>query len=207
MIGERLILASGSPRRRQLLAEAGFTFDVVVPDPGLEHGIRSDLSPAELVVHAALVKAQAVAAEIDRGIVMAADTVAVCDDRILGKPGDREDARQMLAALSGKRHHALTGVCLWHRPSNHRRTFLERTELEMDSLSPDQIERYLDSGEWAGKAGAFGYQDRLDWIHVIAGSENNVVGLPVERLAAWLNDLVNSLAGSTGKAIPPAEPY
>jgi predicted house-cleaning NTP pyrophosphatase (Maf/HAM1 superfamily)/very-short-patch-repair endonuclease len=350
-----LILASRSPRRRELLTEAGYEFMVVPPAEDVECGICSESSPAGLVTELAYRKAAAVARQLqsetkDRAIgrgrgrpgspeavILAADTVAECDGFILGKPRDEAEARMMLERLSGREHRVLSGVCLWpltlplppgegrgegalsrpaqqllpadllqfarklrttqsdaeslmwhllrnrrlarckfrrqhpinpyvldfychekrlaievdggqHNTAYARRTDEKRsrflanqgirvvrfwnhdvlqdtdtvleaiwrtlqadedtltpnpspigrggplvrvavTRLRMDLLSDMQLEDYLASGAWEGKAGAFGYQDRLGWVHIVEGSESNVVGLPMELLAEMLREV------------------
>ena len=188
-----LILASQSPRRRQLLTDHGFEFTVNAPDDSIERGICSKCSPEELVLESAFVKARAIARELETGLVLAADTVAVCKSEILGKPVDREHAEKMLKLMSGQMHHVLTGVCLWHRPSDSRSLHLEQTMLRMDPLSESQLKLILDSDGWIGKAGGVGYQDGLDWLHIESGLESNVVGLPVERLESWIAELLDSV--------------
>lgn len=183
---EPMILASQSPRRRQLLAAAGYSFTCRPPADHVECGACSTQPPRGLVAESSWLKAAAIAQDVDRAVILAADTVAVCRGEILGKPRDEDDARRMLESLSGKRHAVLTGVTLWHRPSGARLTRVEETWLRMDPLQPQQLEAFLASDEWIGKAGAFGYQDGLDWVHVEQGLESNVVGLPVERLPEWL---------------------
>jgi len=182
----KLILASQSPRRRELLEAAGYDFEVRRPSPSAESGLRSGESPAEFAARLAYQKAADVAGRIEAGLVLACDTVAECDGRILGKPKDEADARAMLASLSGRRHRVLSGVCLWRVPSGRPIVRVAETTLRMDVLSDEQIDRYLAGGGWKGKAGAFGYQDRLGWVHVLEGSESNVVGLPMELLAEML---------------------
>ncbi len=194
----KLILASQSPRRRQLLEAAGFEFEVKPADDSVERvvterGLCSNCSPEELVLESAFVKARAVAAEYRAGLVLGADTVAHCKSEILGKPVDRDHAERMLRLMSGTSHQVLTGVCLWHRPSNIYTSHLERTSLRMDELSEEQLDKILDSDAWIGKAGAFGYQDGLDWLHIEKGLESNVVGLPVERLELWISELVQKV--------------
>jgi len=208
-----LILASSSPRRRQLLTEAGYKFVVVPTDEDVECGVCSESGPAGLVAELAYRKAAAVRQQLlkqgsqanGKGqdlIIVAADTVAECDGFILGKPRDECDARAMLSRLSGRDHRVLTGVCVWPlaasesaadagEPPNGREHFVSRirvevTRLRMDALSEEQLADYLGSGDWEGKAGGFGYQDRLGWVHVVEGSESNVVGLPLELLAKML---------------------
>jgi len=189
-----LILASQSPRRRQLLSEAGFSFEVIAPDDSVEKGICSNCGPEQLVIDAAVAKATAIAQEIDHGIILGADTVASCKAEILGKPVDVDHARAMLKLMSGTVHHVLTGVCLWHRPSNKFASYLERTTLEMEKLSEKKIEDYLDTDQWIEKAGAFGYQDGLDFVRIIEGLESTVVGLPVEKIQSWINNLMGKIA-------------
>ena len=189
----KLVLASQSPRRRMLLEENGFEFEVIAPHDSVEKGVCSKCSPEELVIESAFVKARAIASQVESGIVLAADTVAECRAEILGKPVDRDHAEKMLRLMSGKSHQVLTGVCLWHRPSDKYVVKMEQTILKMDELSEEQLEVILESDNWIGKAGAFGYQDGLDWVHVQAGLESNVVGLPVERLDAWIEELMTEV--------------
>jgi septum formation protein len=177
-----LVLASGSPRRRELLCNAGYRFQVDLPSEGAECGICSRESPPELVARLAYQKARDVAPRWAAGLILSADTVASCGGRILGKPQDRRHAKEMLELLRGRRHEVYTGVCLWHRPSERRLVDVSCSVLQMAQLPDSRLEAYLDSGLWEGKAGAFGYQDELDWVRVIEGSESNVVGLPLERL-------------------------
>jgi septum formation protein len=122
-------------------------------------------------------------------MVLAADTVAECDGFVLGKPQDEEHARAMLRQLSGREHRVLTGVCLWRLGDSQPLVRVAATTLRMDPLSDAQLDEYLASGQWEGKAGAFGYQDRLGWVHIVEGSESNVVGLPMETLAEMLDQL------------------
>ncbi len=192
-----LILASSSPRRQQLLREAGYEFRVVAPDPQVECGICSTGGPVELVRELALRKATDVARQLhDSGhggevVLLAADTVAECQGHILGKPIDEEDAARMLRLMRGRPHHVVTGICIWRLPadtSEAESPYIEAvvTELRMDEISDEAIDEYIATGGWEGKAGGFGYQDRLGWIHVRHGSESNVVGLPLERVSELL---------------------
>jgi septum formation protein len=181
-----LILGSGSPRRRQLLTEAGYTFQVIRPDDSAEQGNELRESPRELVVRLARQKAADVARQVERGVVVACDTIVECGGHVLGKPPHREDASRMLRLLRSRIHHVYSGVCLWRRPDDRILANVDVTKLRMDNRSDRDIEEYLDSGDWQGKAGAFGYQDRHHWIHIIKGSESNVVGLPMELLAEML---------------------
>jgi len=182
----KLILASQSPRRRELLTQAGYSFEVVLPHEHAECGICSRETPSELVSRLAYQKARDVALRQPLGIVLGCDTVAECCGQILGKPRDREHAGQMLSLMRGRRHHVYSGLCLWSRPDDRTWGAVEVTELVMDDLADNELSAYLDGDDWQGKAGAFGYQDGLDWVHIVRGSESNVVGLPLERLADLL---------------------
>lgn len=194
-----LILASGSPQRSKLLREAGYTFRVVVPGVAAECGVCSRETPGELVARLACQKAADVVKQLRQEPVspradeqIAADAVVACDTlceclgQILGKPVDRDHARRMLLVLSGREHHVYSGLCIWPLGSGLREVQVARTTLRMDRLDEAQIEEYLASGLWEGKAGAFGYQDRAGWLHVVEGSETNVIGLPIELLDEML---------------------
>lgn len=185
----KLILASQSPRRQQLLRDAGYDFEVVIPEETAECGVCSRETPPEMVARLALQKARDVANRTEKGLVLSCDTVVDCHGRILGKPRSREHAREMLYWLRGYDHTVYSGVCLWRRPGDQRLVKTAATRLRMDTLPDKHLEDYLESEAWEGKAGAFGYQDRLGWIHVIDGSESNVVGLPLELLADMLHEL------------------
>jgi septum formation protein len=187
----RLILASGSPRRRQLLEEAGYEIDVIAPRDDVECGVCSQNGPAGLVTDLAFRKASAVRDQLELPqptILVAADTVAECDGFVLGKPRDEAHARAMLQQLRGRAHRVLTGVCVWPLDQAEPAIRVAVTQLVMDELSDEAIDEYLATGEWRGKAGAFGYQDRLGWVHVAEGSESNVEGLPMEMLKEMLKD-------------------
>jgi septum formation protein len=185
--GRRLILASGSPRRAQLLAAAGYTFSVEPPSEAAEDEAAPGESAHAVVQRLAYQKAADVAARVGPSMVLAADTIACCDDCLLGKPADRDHAEQMIRQLSGRVHSVLTGLCLWQVPSGRRVIEVVETDLVMETLSDSAIREHLDSMRWQGKAGAFGYQDANDWLRIVGGgSPSNVVGLPMERLAEVL---------------------
>jgi septum formation protein len=129
-----------------------------------------------------------IAERSDVALVIGCDTVAECVGQILGKPENREHAGQMLRRMSGREHHVYSGVCLLKPGGSEPHVRVAATRLRMDPLSDADIEGYLDSGLWQGKAGAFGYQDELGWIHILEGSESNVVGLPLEILSKMLGD-------------------
>lgn len=186
----RLVLASSSPRRRELMSEHGYGFEVVAPHDSAECGICSRETPPEMVARLAWQKAKDVAERIeDPAIIIGCDTVAECCGQILGKPKNLEHARQMLQLLRGRVHHVYSGVCLWLRPSEEHHVLVDVTKLRMDDIPDQEIEAYLATGQWEGKAGAFGFQDRIGWIHIVEGSESNVVGLPMELLARMLESV------------------
>jgi septum formation protein len=181
-----LILASSSPRRSKLLESWGFRFRVIEPDPTAECGVCSRETPPELVARLAYQKAANVIDKIDHGTVLACDTVAECVGIILGKPTDRDHAREMLQRLRGREHRVYSGVCLWEKSSAHRSVQVAVSTLYMDLISDQQLESFLDTDEWVGKAGAFGFQDGPPWIELRSGSATNVVGLPMELLGDML---------------------
>jgi septum formation protein len=193
--GFKLVLASGSPQRKRLLADAGYDFETIEPGALAECGVCSRESPGELVARLARQKAADVAAQLrlrretaPGRIIVACDTVAECLGQILGKPADRQHARRMLETLRGQLHRVYSGLCLWELSTGRVQVQVARTTLEMDRLDDARIEEYLDGGGWQGKAGAFGYQDRAGWLRIVEGSESNVVGLPLELLSEMLAD-------------------
>jgi septum formation protein len=186
---EPLILASQSPRRRELMTRAGYDFRVDVPDDSAECGVCSQETPPELVARLAFQKAANVAQRTKSGVVIGCDTVAECQGSILGKPADRQHARQMLQLMRGREHRVYSGLCLWKRPEDVKRLDVDVTRLRMAPITDEDLEQYLETDAWEGKAGAFGYQDGLPWIEILAGSASNVVGLPMELLERMLAQL------------------
>jgi septum formation protein len=181
-----LILASQSPRRRQLLEAAGYEFEVILPSVDAESGLCSGESAKEMVARFGKQKADSVARGVDDGIVVGCDTVAECNGQILGKPKDQDHAEQMLRLLRGREHFVHSGLCLWQRPIDRVEVAIDTTVLTMKDITDSQLQEYLDGDQWIGKAGAFGYQDRTGWLEIIQGSESNVVGLPMELLKRML---------------------
>jgi septum formation protein len=181
----KLILASASPRRRQLLAEAGYAFevepsDVPEPDPA------SETSPAEYAAHLAWRKAMAVARRRGSGLILAADTVCAVGSQILNKPADRADAERMIRLQEGHDTDVITGLCLYLADRDEWLGAVEVSVVRFRPLSDPERKAYLDSGRWEGKSGAYGVQDRDPFVSVVRGSFSNVVGLPMERLASLL---------------------
>ena len=191
MTALRIILASSSPRRRELLAESGYVFQVMPPSDFAEDAGRPRETPPELVMRLARQKAGDVAPQVDRGIVIGCDTVVECGGQILGKPRDRRHAREMLKKLRGQVHHVYSAICLWRRPDDKTKVKVDVTKLKMETILDAELESYLESGLWEGKAGAFGYQDRHGWLKIVAGSESNVVGLPLELLKKMLDEFAS----------------
>ena len=149
-------------------------------------------SLADYVRRLAFAKAHAVASGPEApptGTILACDTVAEVDGRILGKPVDRSDARRMLLELSGRRHRVVSGVCLWPWPGGAPHQGDAESVLEMGELTDDFLGWYLDSGMWAGKAGACGFQDERLPLTLVSGSPSNVVGLPLELVREMLSRL------------------
>src|SRR5688500_1557535 len=145
----RLILASQSPRRRDLLSEHGYAFEVVPPHDSAECGICSRETPPEMVARLAWQKAKDVAERIDdEAIVIGCDTVAECCGLILGKPKNVEHAREMLHLLRGREHRVYSGLCLWVRPGEEHHVMVDVTHLHMDAISDADVDEYLESGQW-----------------------------------------------------------
>ncbi len=180
-----LILASGSPRRKELLARTGRTFRVVVSDA--DESTAVDVPPADVAIDNARAKALAVAVDAPSGAtVIGADTIVVLDGRIFGKPVDEADAARMLGELSGRTHQVITGVCLVR--NGRCETFAETTDVCFRSLSDAEIASYVATGEPLDKAGAYGIQGAAGaFVDHIEGDYDNVVGLPVTRLERALD--------------------
>ncbi|MBT8420615.1 MAG: septum formation protein Maf [Gammaproteobacteria bacterium] len=191
-----IILASQSPRRRQLLADAGYDFVVVPPNESAECGIYENEPPARMVTRLARQKAADVVTRVENGIVLGCDTVVECCGQILGKPYDAAHARQMLQLLRGGNHRVFSGLCLWEAGASRHAVEAAVTELAMAHLTDTRIEDYLAGGQWEDKAGAFGYQDGHDWLRILEGSESNVVGLPLELLERMLSNFALTAKGS-----------
>lgn len=200
----KIILASGSPRRKQLLAQTGFEFEICISQ--CEEKITSS-DPKKVCMELSLQKALDVASMIkaynqkhddiasDRDlIIIGADTIVAIDDEILGKPKDDDEAVQMLKKLSGKEHDVYTGVSFVFMSSDGRvgeHSFYERTGVSVYDLDDEEIKDYVDSGEPLDKAGAYGIQGSFaKYIKEISGDYFNVVGLPVARLYHELKELL-----------------
>jgi septum formation protein len=182
---EKLVLASSSPRRTELLNRAGWPHEVLVA--GIDESVRPQEDPATYVRRLARSKAEAVAERLPEGVVLGADTTVVIDDQILGQPHDDADARRMLNLLSGKWHEVLTGVALV-RVGGETRVAHETTRVRFAQMSESEIDWYIASGEPAGKAGAYGIQGKAAlFIEEIEGDYFNIMGLPI-RLVYELSE-------------------
>ena len=187
-----IVLASGSPRRRDLLTAAGFSVAVVPPD--LDETAHPGEPPPALVERLAREKAAAVAEGRD-ALVVAGDTVVVLDDSILGKPRDGADAGRMLRQLSGRTHAVLGGWCVRRR--SQVLSGVERTEVRFRTISDAEIEAYIATGEPRDKAGAYGIQERGGaFVETVMGSFDNVVGLPLATVRA----AILALSGGAGRS-------
>lgn len=181
-VPRRLVLASASPRRRDLLGGAGF--EVIIRPADVEE-LTGGLSPCDLVLANAEMKALSVAAVTAGDLVLGADTVVVLDGEILGKPRDLIHAAEMLARLGGRVHEVLTGVCLLRGGAASRCSFVESTRVSFRALDRAMIADYLGDIDPFDKAGAYAAQeDRGRLIERIEGSLENVIGLPVARVLA-----------------------
>jgi septum formation protein len=182
----KLILASSSPRRADLLAAAGYVFEIRVAE--VDETPLPGETAAALVRRLAELKARTVARGPDE-LVLAADTTVACDGDIMNKPADEADAAGMLRRLGGRAHEVFTGVSLRH--AGGAETFVERTVVWFDTLSDADIAWYVASGEPLGKAGAYGIQGRASrFVTRVEGSYSNVVGLPTAQVAKHLAKFV-----------------
>jgi septum formation protein len=185
----KLILASASPRRAQILRDAGISFSVL--SSAIDETPYPNETPHQLVQRLANAKAELVAARaVGPAILVAADTVVVIDGQILGKPRSTDDARRMLQLFSGRTHSVITGVSVIRLPEMERRQFIDTTLVTFANLSRDQISRYLATEEPYDKAGAYAIQGHAGrYIPRIEGCYFNVVGLPLSHLVAALHEL------------------
>jgi septum formation protein len=182
----RVVLASASPRRKQILENAGFEVTVRVSEA--DETLPDCISPQKAVELLARVKANAVERKPDE-LIIAADTVVALDGKILGKPRDEKEAFEMLSALSGKKHLVFTGVCIIYNEKEE--IFSDRTEVEFYKLTENEINDYILTGEPMDKAGAYGIQGRgCMFVRGIDGDYYNVMGLPVAKIGQKIKNLL-----------------
>ena len=181
-----LILASGSLGRRELMKLHGYEFEV--KPANIDEPTEARLGDCRHYVgELAWLKAQAVAAQVNDGIVIAADTVGWQHGKVVGKPEGEADARRIIAALAGTVHELWTGVCLWKRPGDWQLCWQERSLVQMKALTAADIEAYLETRLWEGCSGAYAIQLPDDpYLKVVEGSVSNVIGLPMESLGRAL---------------------
>jgi septum formation protein len=183
----RLILASGSPARRDLLSRAGFSFEVqpaAIDEPTGEGAA----DPRSFVHQVAWSKAAAVAPRIPEGLVLAADTVGWLDGQVIGKPADENDARRILTTLGGRTHELWTGCVLWRRPDDLQIAWQERSIVFFKKLSEQELSGYVATRQWQGCSGAYAIQEKDDpFVQLKEGSLTNVIGLPMESLGRVLD--------------------
>ena len=174
---EKLVLASGSPRRAEILERAGWPYEIVVA--AIDETVLLNEEAAAYVQRLARSKAEKVASGLDHGLVLGADTTVVIDDQILGQPVDAADARRMLDLLNAKWHEVLTGVALV-RVGGEARVGYETTRVRFAEMSDEEIDWYIGTGEPFGKAGAYGIQGQASlFIEQIEGDYFNIMGLPI----------------------------
>ncbi len=191
----RLILASTSARRAQLLRESGYEFEVIAPPLHEPDEMGDDVPPHARAEALSYFKARSVAKQGAQGLIIGADTVVTHQGEIFGKPQDLEDARRILRRLVGTTHQVITGLTVIDSRSGARVITHGRTNVTMRSLPDEAVESYLQGGQWKGKAGAYGIQDSGDvFIERIDGSFTNVVGLPVELLSGLLTRISTDVA-------------
>ena len=178
----KVILASNSPRRKELLAGLGVDYEVrTLPD--VDESYPETLQGADIPLYIAKEKADAYVAMMQPGeLMITADTIVWLDGKVLGKPRDREDALQMLRTISGRTHEVFTGVCI--TTTDWQRSFTAQTEVRFATLSEEEIAYYVDNFQPMDKAGAYGVQEWIGFIGVenISGSYYNIMGLPVQKL-------------------------
>ena len=184
-----LILASSSPRRRGLLAGAGYEFEIVEPPIDESDSRPGGLSPIQWAEALAYFKARCVRERRPDRCVLAADTLVCVGEQVLGKPADGAEARRMLRTLSGTRHSVITGVALLG-PVSRRLIASDTTYVTMRALTGREVDQYVQSGEWIGKAGAYAIQETADrFVENIEGSFSNIVGLPMELVGRMVRTL------------------
>jgi len=188
----QFVLASASPRRKKLLADAGYQF-IVQPSNIDENTLAEkleDLCPEKHTVQLALAKASNVAELYPASVTLGADTIVECKGKIIGKPRSRSHARQILKLLFSTPHRVITGLALVHKNKNITITRIDITKVFPRRITDTQIEDYLNTGKWQGKAGAYGIQQvKDDFIERLEGSFTNVIGLPLELTEQLLANL------------------
>lgn len=185
---DKIILASQSPRRKELLQLAEIDFEVIVSDT--DESFPAGLNFKETAIFIAKQKALAVAKINNSKTILAADTIVICNNKIIGKPKDREDAIKILAALQDNTHQVITAVCILHKAQEH--CFADTTTVSFHKLTQVQIAYYVDAYKPYDKAGAYAIQEWIGAVGIkkIEGDFYNVMGLPISRVVALLNSFL-----------------
>jgi len=193
-----LVLASASPRRRDILERLGLTFRVR-PASNDEPEAAALGEPCAAARELACWKARNVAESIDAGTIIGSDTIVAVGKTILGKPASADDARQILAFLSGKVQDVISGLCLVHKPTGIELSGFDRTRIYTKPMTGGEIDAYVATGECFGKAGAYAIQETGDrFVEQIEGSFDNVVGFPTELFVSTVEELARKVNGTEG---------
>ena len=187
---KKLVLASASPRRKEILKNLGLQFEVVVS--GAEEKLDAQLPPHMIVQELSMLKGADVAVKTENAIVISADTIVWLDGKMLGKPSNAQDAMKMLKMLSGRAHEVYTGVCVTDSKSGKSISDYEMTKVYFNELTDEEIDNYIKTGEPLDKAGAYGIQGKgCLMVKSIKGDYLNVVGLPAAKLGKILKEEFN----------------
>jgi septum formation protein len=185
----RLILASASPARRELLSRTGLPF--TVQPAHIDEPTTGFRDPRTFVQTVSWLKAAAIATTVSEGIVLSADTIGWIDGAPILKPADEADARRILRQLGGREHELWTGVTLWRRPDDMQVIWQEKSLVHFQTLTDAQLDTYLATRSWLNHSGAYAIEEQGDpYVRVVSGSVTNVIGLPMEsltRVLGWLN--------------------
>lgn len=182
-----IILASKSPWRKRLLKKHGIECRIYVTD---FKELKKHKNPRRLVLYNAVGKARLAAKHYKNAIIIGVDTVGVLDGKIIGKPKNRAHAKRMLKSLSGRMHYVITGLCLIDSATGKKITAVVKTKVKFRKLGEAELEKYLDCGQWKGKAGAYAIQARAKgFVEKIEGDVTNVVGIPVKKVKKMLNKM------------------
>ena len=185
-----LILASASPRRRQLLADAGYDFIIIPPEIDESAYLSDHLSPCRYAEQLALAKAKSIAEQHPDSLVIGADTIVDFQGKIIGKPLDAEDARRIVRMLFSSPHKVITGLAICRSQDNIEFVTHASTTIYPKPMTPKQIDEHIKSDSWKDKSGAYAIQENGDeFIEKIEGSLTNVMGLPMEILTQLLHEL------------------
>lgn len=186
-----IILASSSPRRKELLLKYGIK--PIINSSNIEEIISTSETPEQVAMSLAFLKAEDIASNFSGNeIVIAADTIVCFEDNILGKPVNEDEARYMIQRMSGKKHFVVTGLSIIKVGTNNKIVDYEKTMVKFRELSEDKIQRYLNTGEYKDKAGGYGIQEQGEaLVEEINGCYSNVVGLPIPKLDKLLEKYFN----------------